>query len=175
MNSFDLTDAEGKEPISHDEIRLLHRLALMVRTPEPVIVNIGAADGVSTCAFLEVRPNALIYSVDVNECHQEFENVRRCGLDASRIKRLLGRSEEIGKDWADGPCDLLFVDGGHFNAGNDLDVWRDKVKPGGIIACHDYQEVCPPNNPGSVYADVNARMDMARKIGRVERLIAFWA
>jgi len=169
MNSYDLTD--GHEPMSHAEIDCLKALASEL-PDHATIVNIGAADGVSTCAFLEARPGALIYSIDVEECPQEFDNVRRCGLDATRVIRLLGRSEQIGASFPY-RCDMLFVDGGHFNAANDIDAWRDKVVPGGIIAFHDYQEVCPPNNPGSVYADVNAKMDVSQAIAEVDRVIAF--
>jgi predicted O-methyltransferase YrrM len=169
MNSYDLTD--GQEPMSHAEIDCLKMLT--GELPEkPTIVNIGAADGVSTCAFLEASPDAFIYSIDVEQCPQEFDNVRGCGLDDSRVVRLLGRSEEIGVEFPY-RCDLLFVDGGHFNAGNDIDVWRDKVKRGGIIAFHDYQEVCPPENPGSVFTDVNSRLDPDSAMALVDRVIAF--
>jgi predicted O-methyltransferase YrrM len=169
MNSYDLTD--GQEPMSHAEIDCLKELA--GKLPDnPTIVNIGAADGVSTCAFLEARPGAFIYSVDVDECPQEFENVRKCGLAASHVVRLLGRSEEIGANFPY-QCHLLFVDGGHFNAANDIDAWKDKVMAGGIIAFHDYQREPPPNNPGSVYGDVNARFDEGEAIAQVDRVIAF--
>lgn len=170
MNSYDLTD--GHEPMSYAEIDCLKALAGNLSN-NPLIVNIGAADGVSTCAFLEARPGALIYSVDVEECPRELENVRRCGLNPFRIVRLLGRSEEIGMLFPYA-IDLLFVDGGHFNAGNDIEAWLDKVRPGGIVAFHDYQEVCPANNPGSVFADVNAKMGGYARIGDVvDRVIAF--
>lgn len=171
MNSYDLTD--GHEPMSHAEIDCLKALVRLL-PDEPLIVNIGAADGVSTCAFLEEQPGALIYSVDVEPCPQEFENARRCGLDASRIMRLLGRSEEIGVHF---PylIDLLFVDGGHFNAGNDIDAWLHMVRTGGIVAFHDYMAEPPPNNPGTVYQDIEDRAMLYRYavIDRVDRVIAF--
>ncbi len=170
MTSYDLTD--GHDPMSHAEIDCLK--ALVRSLPDAsLIVNIGAADGVSTCAFLEERPGALIYSVDVEPCPQEFENARRCGLDTARIVRLLGRSEEIGVHFPY-RCDLLFVDGGHFNAGNDVDAWLHTVKPGGIVAFHDYLPITPPENPGSVFSDVQAKMGGYERIGDVvDRVIAF--
>lgn len=170
MNVYDLTD--GQDPMTHAEIDILRDLAKEL--PEgALIVNIGAADGLSTIAFLEGCPTATIYSVDVDECPQEFENVRRCGLDTARVIRLLGRSEEIGQDFPY-PCDLVFVDGGHFNAGNDTDAWLKTVKPGCVIAYHDYMAECPANNPGSVYADVNERLaGYYEEAAHVDRIIAF--
>jgi len=172
MTSYDLTD--GKEPVSWAEIDYLKELAVGL-PPNPLIVNIGAATGVSTCAFLETRPDALIYSIDVDSCEQEFANARACGLDATRILRLLGDSKEFGSHF---PlrCDLLFVDGDHWNAAGDIEAWvkTGRVKAGGVVALHDYQEVCAPNNPGSVYSDVQASCLMSyEKLGEVERVIAF--
>ncbi len=119
----------------------------------------------------------MIFSVDTDSCPQEYENVERCGLCAGHVLRLLGRSQDIGPTFPL-TCDLLFVDGDHWDAGGDLGAWVDsgKVKPGGVVALHDYQPVCAPNNPGSVYQDVTAweksHADYARA-GLVERIIAF--
>ena len=167
MDSYDLTD--GKEPVSHAEIDYLKDLANML--PEnPVIVNIGA--GVSTCAFLEARPDCFVHSVDVRPCPEEIENVGRCGLDKSRVLRWLGDSKVIGPKFPY-ECDLLFVDGDHWGVAADIEAWTGRMKPGGIMAFHDYQEVCAPNNPGSVYEHVNEGMVGYEKIGEVERVIAF--
>lgn len=49
-------------------------------------------------------------------------------------------SLEAHKDYADNSIDLLFHDGDHVNPGfaQDLDLWLPKVKPGGVVAFHDY-------------------------------------
>lgn len=170
MKSYTLTD--GKEPISHAEIDALADLARSLPA-DPVIVNIGAWIGVSTCTFLEARPDCLIYSVDVDPCEAEFENARQFGLDASRIIRLLGDSKTIGQ-YFPYEADMVFVDGNHWGAGEDIKVWLDKVKPGGIFCLHDYMEEPPPNNPGSVYQDVRqSELMNYEMLVRVERVIAF--
>lgn len=170
ITAYDLSD--GKEPMSHTEIAFLEQLADL--TPSaPIIVNIGAADGLSTITFLTRRPEGVIYSVDVLPCPQELANVRRAELDSRRVIRLLGRSERIGWHFPY-KIDLLFIDGGHFNAANDIVFWSDKVRFGGVIAFHDYMEEPPANNPGSVYQDVQALMDDYAQIGRAERAVAFW-
>jgi predicted O-methyltransferase YrrM len=171
MRAKDLTD--GKEPVSHAEVDYLKELASTL--PEnPVIVNIGAATGVSTLAFLEERPDCFIYSVDINECEQELEHVKQGGHDVRQVVRLLGDSKLIGPKFPY-KCNMLFVDGDHWNAAGDIEAWVEtgKVKSGGVIAFHDYQEVCAPNNPGSVYEHVNAGMIGYEKLGEVDRVIAF--
>lgn len=174
MNSYDLTD--GHEPVSWNEIDYLKQLAATL-PPDPLIVNIGAATGVSTCAFLEARPDCRIFSVDIEPCQGEFDNVRACGLDVTRVIRLLGDSVEIGPHFPY-QADLLFIDGNHWGAGKDLVAWVDggKVKPGGILALHDVMPSPPPENPGSVYSDLQTWLtthgDFAQ-LGWIGRVMAF--
>ncbi len=172
MRSYDMTD--GKEPMTHREINYLKMLASNLPLC-PLIVNIGAADGVSTCAFLEARPDALIYSVDVEPCPQEFEHLDACGLDRNCVMRLLGDSKAIGLAFEE-QCDLLYIDGDHWNAAGDIEAWvkAGRVKHGGIIALHDFIEEPPENNPGSVYQDVQRELAGYVMVGRADRVIAFW-
>jgi len=165
---------DGQDPMTYAEIEYLRQLAGNIDKLEPVIVNIGAADGISTIAFLDAKPQTFVFSVDIEPCQQEFDHMRECGKEAERVVRLLGRSEEVGLHFPY-KCDLLFVDGGHFNAANDIDIWLDSVMPGGIIVFHDYipPAELPANNPGSVWQDVNDKMNMDFKIGEIDRLIAF--
>lgn len=167
--SYQLTD--GKEPISHAEIDYLAELAKSL-PDEPLIINIGAYIGVSTCTFLEAKPDCVIFSVDVEECVAEFDNAKKFGFDATRIKRVLADSKVAGKSFPY-QADMIFCDGDHWGAGEDIKAWVDKIKPGGIMVFHDYQEVCAPNNPGSVYEDVNEGMKGYEQIGRCERVVAF--
>lgn len=175
LSARDLTD--GKEPVSYAEIECLKKLAMMM--PEnPTIVNIGAATGVSTLAFLEARPDAFIFSVDVLPCEEELENVRKGGHDHTRVIRLLGDSTAFGPKFPH-QCDLLFIDGDHWGAGKDIKAWVEtgKVKCDGIVAFHDWQPGgCAPNNPGSVTEDVQEWHEAHpefEQIAEVERVIAF--
>jgi predicted O-methyltransferase YrrM len=174
LTAKDLTD--GHEPVSHEEIDYLKELAKGL-PPKPLIVNIGAATGVSTLAFLEARPDCLIYSVDVLPCEEELLHVRQGGHEVKKVIRLLGDSKEIGPGF---PylCDLIFIDGDHWGAGADIDAWvmTGKVRAGGVVAFHDYQEVCPPWNPGSVCLHVSRWHEAHPEfelLGRVDRVIAY--
>ena len=175
LTAKNLTD--GHEPVSHAEIDYLKDLAATL-PPDPIIVNIGAATGVSTLAFFEARPDCVIFSVDVEPCPEELRHVVEGGHDPTRIQRLLGDSKEIGPSFAY-RCDLLFIDGDHWGAGYDIVAWvsTGKVKPGGVVAFHDWRPGgCAPNNPGSVTEDVRGWHEAHpefEKLGEVGRVIAF--
>lgn len=175
LSARDLTD--GKEPMSYAEIECLKKLACML-PDNPTIVNIGAATGVSTLAFLEARGDCFIFSIDVLPCEEELENVVKGGHERKRVIRLLGDSTAFGPKFPQ-KCDLLFVDGDHWGAGKDIKAWVEtgKVRPGGVIAFHDWQPSgTAPNNPGSVTEDVlewhNSHPEFVQ-IAEVERVIAF--
>lgn len=71
------------------------------------------------------------------------------------IKPLKMNSVKASKQFADNSIDFLFLDAGHEyeDLFTDIDAWYSKVKPGGIVAGHDYY----PENPswGGVYAAMN--------------------
>lgn len=51
-------------------------------------------------------------------------------------------SVEAAQEFEDGSIDFVFIDGDHTypSVANDLNAWVRKVRPGGIIAGHDYDE-----------------------------------
>lgn len=121
------------------DVDTLHRLAEML-PPNPVIVNIGACFGTSALAMLEARPDAFIFSIDVQVCPLESEHIRRAGEDVRRVVRVLGPSQEAGEFWPAASVDMVFVDGGHADVEvmGDIHAWLKTIKPGGIVAFHDY-------------------------------------
>lgn len=64
---------------------------------------------------------------------------------ASRAKMLIARSGDLVPVWGDARADLVFVDGDHSENGarTDIRAWGPKVRPGGIIAGHDYHRTYP--------------------------------
>ncbi len=136
--------ADWVKSMGRDEIAWLKIQAAHL-PPEPVVVNIGAAAGVSTLAILEERPDALIYSCEVDPGAGEYSSLERAGLDKRRVIRL-GESAAAGRDFA-GTADFIFVDGGHEAAQvrDDIEAWLPCLLAGGIIAFHDYHN---PNLPG---------------------------
>lgn len=158
------------------DVDLLKSLARRL-PPSPVIINIGAGFGTSALAFMEAREDAFVFSIDCQLCDIEAEHLQAAGMgDRYRVVRVLGASQEIGKHWP-GQADMIFVDGGHHFHGvyEDAVVWVPKVKPGGIIAFHDYGEpVCPEVKPAvDDILENNAVGKRLTQIEHVGTLIAF--
>ena len=128
-----------------NELALLQELAKQL-PPNPLVVNIGAGQGTATLGILEVRPDALIFSIDTTAGEDpintgEHLRLQEAGLHLTgSVIRIWGASQIVGKRWRF-PADLVIVDGDHSEAGirGDLEVWVPQVKPGGLILCHDYK------------------------------------
>lgn len=58
------------------------------------------------------------------------------------IKTYRGHSHNLPEMFADEYFDVIFIDGDHSYEAvkKDIELWYPKVKPGGIIAGHDYTE-----------------------------------
>ncbi len=142
MNAYEL--AEWVKSMGRAEIDWLKEQTAVL-PPAPIIVNIGAAAGVSTLAMLEARPDALIYSCEIDPGAGELYSIEQAGLDVSRVIRL-GESSAAGDAFTE-RADLIFVDGGHDvdQVLRDIVAWMPYLKPQGVIAFHDYHN---PNLPG---------------------------
>jgi len=165
FSSYDLAGPDPK-PQTIAEVDALKSLAKELR-PNPVIINIGAAGGISTIAFLEERPDAVVFSIDIDPREGERENAQKCGVDVTRIVRLLGKSQDIGRNW---PYYVGLI--------GDIEVWLPRVMPnGGVLAFHDYFEgEPPPHNPsaaGKVVRKLVEPRDDFEEVLFVDRLKAF--
>jgi predicted O-methyltransferase YrrM len=169
LTAIDITG----EAYHHTEgdVDTLHQLAEML-PPNPVIVNIGACFGTSTLAMLEARPDAFIFSIDINICPKEPEHLQRAGVEARRVVRCLGKSKEIGRHWPEHSIDLVFVDGGHTYQCvlNDIFIWTKIIKHGGIIAFHDYGTESLPD----VKRAIDKVFGNTEPLLFVERIKAYW-
>jgi predicted O-methyltransferase YrrM len=137
----------------------------------PVIIQIGANEGLSTIAMLETRSDAFIFSIDLKPYRQEKENLIKLGLDPRRVVRVLGNSQKM--DW---PylVDMIYVDGDHRYNGVEADIknWFGRVIPGGLIVFHDYiPKGAPPKN--QVAQVVDEYFQRMESFIRVERVIGF--
>lgn len=72
-----------------------------------------------------------VYSID-NICKLQDEL-----LCNPKFNFILGNSVDLAKIW-NKSIGLLFIDGDHFIAGKDFEVWKDKVVGGGYVLFHDY-------------------------------------
>lgn len=121
-----------------------------------VIVELGSCWGRSACylaaGLQHVRRRAEIYCVDLwdlgvdtperhrhPDAFKQFENnLRYCGL-WGYVHPIKSDTVAASKGW-DKPIDLLFIDAGHkyHEVLADYQAWSPFVKPGGVLAFHDY-------------------------------------
>lgn len=139
----------------------------------PVIVNIGANIGTSSCAILEANPKVFVFSIDIKPYPEERDNAIDCGLNPTRIVRLLGDSAEIGIFFPYDP-DMVFVDGAHHDEAvkGDIAAWIPKCKS--IALFHDYRHPNYADKPGvNLDEIVDEAMKDWEQIGEARYLVAF--
>jgi predicted O-methyltransferase YrrM len=141
--------------VSADEGERLAELASQV-PDHGVIVEIGSCQGRSAAymaAALRPKSKVLIYCVDLwmlgvgrtpDRHHSPGGYLRFKGnLFSLRLFKhivpIMCESTKLAKVWTQ-EIDLLFIDGGHQyeEVKADYESWGKFVKPGGVIAFHDY-------------------------------------
>lgn len=132
-------------------------LANAVKSIRPrTILEIGTCNGGSLFIWANLATE-LVVTCDLNKSKIRDELYRRFPPPSSdcRVVSLMGDSHspsffEKVKNTLDGRLvDFLFIDGDHSEAGveSDFNMYRELVRPGGIIAFHDIVQKQPtPNN-----------------------------
>lgn len=118
--------------------------------------KVGAEIGVERGLYSEVlcksNPNLELYSVDAWTAYRGYrDHVTQAKLDdiyADAKQRLSpfkctlvkGFSLDVANDFRDGSLDFVYVDANHEvrQVIDDISAWDRKVRPGGIVAGHDY-------------------------------------
>lgn len=143
---------------------ILHRIELLRLLPkEPVVAEVGCAEGLFSKDLLDAGVSKL-YMVDnwrhipdvtgdgnfEQEWHDKnykeaMNRVREYTkifnpLEGERVVVLKGLSTQMAALIPDNSLDMVYLDAAHYEEGvlADLKVYYPKVKPGGIIAGHDY-------------------------------------
>lgn len=121
------------------------------------VAEIGVAEGRFSLEILEWRVKPVLYMVDrwqhmPNQKgdasnSQEWHNhnlrgaIDRVAPYVDRAIVLQGNSVVMAEKVAFGVLDLVYIDADHSYQGvlGDLHAWYPRVKPGGYIALHDYE------------------------------------
>lgn len=127
----------------------------------PVVVNIGAGAGTSGLAFMESRPDLKLFTIDIQYEDSPFgcliaekKVLQEAGFSFpfdNRYFQIQDDSINAGLTWqvwkvggvgAYPLADMVFVDGDHSYRGAKGDIlsWLPNVKPGGIMAVHDFNK-----------------------------------
>lgn len=100
-----------------------------------VVVELGTRTGRTARHLVRYCPQvARLFAIDLEPPRSEVFAAE------PRIRFLQGYSDERAKDFADESVDLVFLDADHSEAWvlRDLAAWLPKVRPGGVVAGHDY-------------------------------------
>jgi MMP 1-O-methyltransferase len=136
--------------LSPAEGETLFRLARQ-SVPGTCIVEIGSWKGKSTvwlAAGAKSRVGVRVVAIDphsgtdIHEAgqtteHELRESIRRAGVE-DQVEVVVATSEDAVQGW-NRPVSLLWIDGDHSYEGarRDLELWRDHLIEGGVIAFHD--------------------------------------
>jgi len=128
----------------------------------PVVVELGVFLGALSRELLAQRPDLTLYMIaawgdndsqdykETGDFHANAsqeqqnqwekntrDNVKEFG---DRAKIVKGLTTEVAKQFSKGFFDLVFIDADHSYKGckEDILAWKDKVKKGGYISGHDY-------------------------------------
>jgi SAM-dependent methyltransferase len=137
----------------NDLARLFHELAFQRG------VEIGVEQGLFSQVLCQQNPGVQLFCVDPYKAYRGYrDHVNQQKLDgfyAAAQERLAPyRATFVRKfslvaleDFADGSLDFVYIDGNHDfqHCTNDIAEWSKKVRPGGIIAGHDYVRYRLPN------------------------------
>lgn len=182
-----------------NELPFLKSLPDMVDHSPCTVINVGAGSGTSGLAFLECRDDLVLHTVDIQDddspfgcLYAEREVMRQAGLAHLWNVRWFQwhrDSKILAANWTGAPVGVCLIDGDHEYEGcaGDILGWLPHIRPGGIMAVHDYRKGEIPTGPNGYHADgphplvwegvdravdelLVGRYDI---IGRVDSLIAF--
>ncbi len=138
LNKYDL----GKDQKRHELIR--SRWGSLSVLFKELGFNLGAEIGVETGRYSKclctVNPNLKLYAVDIWEKNDGNYNKARKRLASFNCQIIRDLSMNAVKRFADKSLDFVFIDAAHDydSAKEDIREWSKKVRRGGIISGHDY-------------------------------------
>lgn len=116
-------------------------------------VEVGVERGMYSQVICEANPSVRLTCVDAWKAYRGY----RDHVDQEKLDRFFAETQErlapfkgvqllrkfsveAAKDFANGSLDFVYLDGNHNlqNVIADLAAWTPKVRPGGIVAGHDY-------------------------------------
>jgi hypothetical protein len=147
---------------SDGEATTLTRLAQGARR----VVELGVYEGSSAVVLCRaLGPDAELHLIDpfIDPVGASLRAGWRANATATRlavrransrngpaVRWHIDRSQDVGRRWAGGPVDLLFIDGDHSAAGcrEDWDVWHRHIAQSGAVAFHDARDGLPGGRGG---------------------------
>lgn len=145
-------DYSGRSPIQfhclREELAILFAELGYTRGAE-----VGVEQGLYSEVLCQANPNLHLYCVDAwlaykgYRDHVSQEKLDRFYADAHARLQPYGceliraYSHEAAERFPNGSLDFVYIDGNHefFQVTRDIAAWAPKVRPGGILAGHDFK------------------------------------
>ena len=82
----------------------------------------------------------MYYAVDVGQTPRLTKRIEEWSDLRKNFQFIMQKSEEAVQSFEDGSLDAIYIDACHqFDCvQNDIQMWRPKLKPGGLISGHDF-------------------------------------
>jgi len=179
--------------LTPSDMIVLHHVAESL-PDNSIILEVGSFLGGSAAIMSHANPTAKVYSIDkfddaveVSRKGQDridlvtaalgpnvpwtVDTVQNSVKDYPNIKFLKGSSPYDFQDW-DIEIDLYYEDGNHKlpTIRDNLQFWCDKLKPRGLIMCHDYRPYLPRDHAQRC-VDVETSIDELISMGKAKLLI----
>jgi predicted O-methyltransferase YrrM len=143
--------------------------------PDPArVVDLGTGQGCSLLRILtalSLHQDVHVWTFDLVECKDALELIHDAQIPRWRYAARLSDSAEAA-GLVEPMVDMVYVDASHSGDGveRDIDAWNEKVKPGGVMAFHDYN-----NRKHGVTKPIRESMKRLKwkRVGLVGTLIAF--
>lgn len=117
--------------------------------------EIGVETGLYSEQICKTNPNLMLYCIDPWQAYpgyrdhvsqkkqDQFYLETQIRLAPYKHKIIRNYAEEAYRDFADNSLDFVYIDGNHdfFHVTQDIHYWIPKVRPGGIVAGHDYRRI----------------------------------
>lgn len=143
-----LTQHISQHAMQIEEVKALHKLCSNV-PPNGLVVEVGCQSGRSSSVFAQMGRVMGFHTVHIDPYTEQPETLQQwaeamyfLGGEWTHAFNLLCMRTEQAEWWLSkiGPIDLAFIDGDHEapSVETDLKLVAELVKPGGILACHDY-------------------------------------
>jgi len=105
-----------------------------------IVAEVGVNWGEFSDLILLYTDPKHLYLIDIWENENQYNQVKDMFADNSRVTVIRIDSIKATKLFEDNSFDWVYIDADHsyFAVKNDLNAWIKKIKPGGMLAGHDY-------------------------------------
>lgn len=144
------------------QLKALYVLARQFNRKGARILEIGTGQGGSGYMLSHAAPLAEIRSLTTTPAEAVAAERFWASQGRRNVMAQVVSSWELLKQSHAAEWDMVFIDGDHNRIARDL-PWFDRLRPGGLLLCHDYSPADSRSPSAIAFAELNA---MAEKLGR---------